>query len=68
MALSPDLIARRDHVFLAEDAAGFAAQIEPALATAETHADERRRLAVANDWQEKAKQMVALIEEVCRHR
>jgi len=68
MALSPDLIALREHVFLAEDAAGFAAQIEPALATAATGAEERRRLAVANDWQEKANQIVALIEEVCKHR
>jgi glycosyltransferase involved in cell wall biosynthesis len=67
MALSPDLIAMREHVFLAEDAAGFAAQIEPALATAAARVDEHRRLAVANDWQEKAKQMEALIEEVCRH-
>jgi len=65
MALSPDLIAMRDHVFLAEDAAGFAAQIKLAPATAETHAEERRRLAVANDWQEKAKQMVELIEALC---
>jgi len=65
MALSPDLIALRDQVFLAEDAAGFAAQIEPALATADTRTAERRRLAVANDWQEKAKQMVDLIEKVC---
>lgn len=67
MALSPDLIALRDQVFLAADAAGFAAQIEPALATAVTGAEERRRLAAANDWQEKAKQVVALIEEVCKH-
>ncbi len=63
MALSPDLIAMRDHVFLAEEAAGFAAQIEPALATAATHAEQRRNLAVENDWQEKAKQMVALIQQ-----
>jgi len=58
----------RDHVFLAADAAEFAAQIEPALATADARADERRRLAVANDWQEKAKQMVALVEKLCASR
>lgn len=65
VALSPDLIAMREHVFLAEDAASFAAQIEPALATANALAEERRRLAMVNDWQEKANQMTALIEEVC---
>jgi len=65
IALSPDMAAMGDHLFLAEDAASFAAQIEPALATAEARAEERRRLAAANDWQEKSKQMVALIEEVC---
>ncbi|MDZ7363256.1 MAG: glycosyltransferase [candidate division KSB1 bacterium] len=65
MALSPDLIALRDHVFLAENADEFAALIEPALATIETRAAERRRLAAANEWQEKAKQMAALIGEVC---
>jgi glycosyltransferase involved in cell wall biosynthesis len=65
MALSPDLIAMREHVFLAEDAASFAAQIEPALATTQSRAEERRHLAAANDWQEKAKQMAGLIEEVC---
>lgn len=63
MALSPDLIAMRDHIFLAEDAAGFAAQIEPALATTVTDAERRRSLAVKNDWQEKANQMVALIQQ-----
>jgi glycosyltransferase involved in cell wall biosynthesis len=66
MALSPDLIAMRDHVFLAEDAITFAAQIEPALATTDSHAEARRRLAAANDWQEKANQMIALIKEVCK--
>jgi glycosyltransferase involved in cell wall biosynthesis len=66
--LSPDLEAMRDQVFLAEDAVTFSAQIETALKTASTRAEERRRLAVANDWQEKAKAMVALIEEVCEHR
>ncbi len=64
MALSPDLIAMREHVFLATDAAEFATQIEPALATAAAHAEERRRLAVANDWQEKANQMIALIQQI----
>jgi glycosyltransferase involved in cell wall biosynthesis len=68
MALSPDLIALREHVFLAEEADEFSAQIEPALATIETRAEERRRLAAANDWQEKAKQMTALIGEVCLSR
>ena len=67
MALSPDLIAMRDHVFLAEEAAEFAAQIEPALATAATHAEQRRNLAVENDWQEKANQMVALIQQAASH-
>jgi hypothetical protein len=43
-------------------------QIEPALATIETRAEERRRLAAANDWQEKAKQMAGLINKICgRH-
>ncbi|MCG3118920.1 MAG: hypothetical protein ALAOOOJD_01209 [bacterium] len=54
----------REQIFLAEDAAEFAAQIAPALASA-ARAEERRRLAVANDWQEKANQMVALIKEIC---
>ena len=67
MALSPDLIAMRDHVFLAEEAAEFAAQIEPALATAATLAEQRRNLAVENDWQEKANQMVALIQQAASH-
>jgi glycosyltransferase involved in cell wall biosynthesis len=66
IALSPDMAAMGEHLFLAEDAASFAAQIGPALATAKARADERRRLAAENDWQEKAKQMVALIKEVCR--
>jgi len=65
MAISPDLIALREQVFLAEDAAEFAAQIEPALAMVETRTEERRRLAAANDWQEKAKQMAALINKIC---
>ncbi len=65
MALSPDLIALREHVFLADNAAEFAAQIEPALATATARAEERRRLAAANDWQEKAKQMAGLVEKLC---
>jgi glycosyltransferase involved in cell wall biosynthesis len=65
IALSPDMAAMGDYLFLAEDAATFAAQIEPALASAEMRAEERRRLAAANDWQEKAKQMVALIKAVC---
>ena len=67
MALSPDLIAMRDHVFLAEEAAEFAAQIEPALATGATLAEQRRNLAVENDWQEKANQMVALIQQAASH-
>jgi glycosyltransferase involved in cell wall biosynthesis len=64
IALSPDMAAMGDHLFLAEDAASFASQIEPALATAESRAEERRRLAAENDWQEKAKEMVALIEKL----
>ncbi|MDZ7290122.1 MAG: glycosyltransferase [candidate division KSB1 bacterium] len=65
MALSPDMAAMGAHIFLAEDATGFAAQIASALAASEAQAEGRRRLAAANDWQEKSKQMVALIEEVC---
>ena len=65
VALSPDLTAMRDQIFLAENADEFAAQIAPALASAAAHAAERRRVAVANDWQEKANQMVALIKEIC---
>jgi glycosyltransferase involved in cell wall biosynthesis len=68
ISLSPDLMALRDHVFLAKDAVEFTAQIEPALATAKTHEEGRRRLAAANDWQEKTNQMVHLAKKMCELR
>jgi len=61
-AVSPELIALKDEIFLAEDAAAFVAQIGRALAASATGIEARRRVAAANDWGEKTKQMVALIE------
>jgi glycosyltransferase involved in cell wall biosynthesis len=62
-AVSPELMAMADEIFLAEEATTFVAQIDRALAVTATGVEARRRVAAANDWQEKTRQMVALIEE-----
>jgi glycosyltransferase involved in cell wall biosynthesis len=67
-AVSPELMAMTNEIFLAEDAASFVAQIDRALAAAATGVETRRRVAAVNDWQEKTGQMVALIEELLARR
>jgi hypothetical protein len=67
-AVSPELIALKDEIFLAEEATAFVAQIDRALAAAATNIEARRRMAAANDWGEKTKQMVALLEGLCAAR
>jgi glycosyltransferase involved in cell wall biosynthesis len=62
--ISPEVVALKDEIFLAGDHASFVRQIDAALRASNERVASRRQLAFANDWQEKAKQMVALIEEI----
>jgi len=64
-AVSPELMALANEIFLAEDATTFVAQIDRALAAATTGVEARRQVAAANDWQEKTRQMVDLLERLC---
>ncbi len=62
--ISPEVVALKDEIFLAGDHESFVQQINAALAASNERMAPRRQFALANDWQEKAKQMVALIEEL----
>jgi glycosyltransferase involved in cell wall biosynthesis len=61
--ISPEVSALKDEIFLAEDHESFVEQINAALRAANERMTQRRQIAQANDWQEKTKQMVAVIEE-----
>jgi len=63
--ISPEVAALEDEIFLANDPASFVRLIDAALQAGNERFEPRRQLAFANDWQEKANQMMALIKEVC---
>jgi len=66
--ISPEVVALQHEIFLASDPQSFLQQIDQALLQTHGRREQRRALAAANDWQEKANQMVRLIKEVCEKR
>jgi hypothetical protein len=64
MDISPEVIALGHEIFLAGDHTGFVRQIDTAVQAAHLRVEERRQLALANDWQEKAGQFSAVIVQI----
>ncbi len=62
--ISLEVVALKDEIFLAENHQNFVRQIDAALGASNERVAQRQQIALANDWQEKANQMVALIAKV----
>jgi len=64
MDISPEVMAYGEEIFLARDQESFVRQIAAAVAAAQQNIEPRQQLARAHDWQEKANQFSALVEQL----